>query len=429
MPDPRGTKGRTVIAASFVTMAILYGIWYSYGVFFVAILRDLRWSRSLVAGAFSVFTLVHGASGSFVGALSGRFGPRRVLLAGGLLLALGLVLTAQTTHWWHLYLFFAGIAALGIGLGGFVPLVVLVREWYPSRVATMVGIASAGIGVGISAMGPISQFMIERIGWRWTFRVLALVVVCWAIPSTLWLLKSRPAGASGQGEPVTDAGATLRGPSWVLRDALGTWRFWGLSLSFMTGNVVPQMLFVHQVAFLVDHGEAAMVAATVAGIAGLVSIPGKFGWGVLSDRKGRELTYSLGFGCLALSIVLLALAGRFPNSSLPYVYAIVMGAGYAVTAPVLPAISSDLFGGPGFSSIFGALHMSMGFGSALGAWGAGQIFDVTGSYATAFGLALGFAALSPAILWIVGPRRPNPPPGRGKNRGQGPGVREQGREG
>jgi MFS family permease len=261
-------------------------------------------------------------------------------------------------------------------------------------------------------VGPISQFMIERIGWRWAFRVLALVVVCWAIPSTRYLLKSPPAGASGQGERLPDPGATVRGPTWVLKDAVRTWRFWGLSLSFMTGNVVPQMLFVHQVAFLVDHGVAAMVAATVGGVAGLASIPGKFGWGVLSDRRGRELTYGLGFGCVALSVVLLALAGMFPNSSLPYVYAIVMGAGYAVTAPVLPAISSDLFGGPGFSSIFGLLHMSMGIGSALGAWGAGRIFDLTGSYTAAFGLAFALALLSPAILWLVGPRRPNPPPCR-----------------
>jgi MFS family permease len=408
----RDRRGWVVVGASFVTMAIFYGIWYSYGVFFVAILRDLGWSRSLVAGAFSIFTLIHGASGSFVGPLSRRVGARRVVLAGGLLLALGLVLTAQTTQWWHLYLFFAGIAALGIGLGGYVPLVVLVREWFPLQVGAMTGLASAGIGVGICLVGPVSQFMIDQIGWRWTYRFLALAVVLWSLPATIWLLRSAPARVPGRERPVADRGATVRGPYWTLKDAVRTRRFWGLALAFMSGNVVPQMLFVHQVAFLIDHGAADMVAATVGGIAGLVSIPGKFAWGLLSDRKGRELTYSLGFGCIGLSIGLLVLAGAFPHTGLPYVYAVVMGVGYAVTAPVLPAISSDLFGGPRFSSIFGVIHMSMGFGSALGAWGAGRIFDLTGSYTEAFWVAIGLSVLSPAILWSVGPRRSNPPPAR-----------------
>jgi len=412
-------RGWIVVGASFVTMAIFYGIWYSYGVFFVAILRDLGWSRSLVAGAFSVFTLIHGASGSFVGPLSRRLGARRVVLAGGLLLALGLVLTAQTTLWWHLYLFFAGIAALGIGLGGYVPLVVLVREWFPLQVGAMTGLASAGIGVGICLVGPASQFMIDEIGWRWTYRILALVVLLWTLPTAIWLLRNAPARIAERDRAMPGRGATVAEPYWTLRDAVRTGRFWGLALAFMSGNVVPQMLFVHQVAFLVDHGAADMMAATVAGIAGLVSIPGKFAWGLLSDRKGRELAYSLGFGCIGSSIGLLVLAGAFPHTPLPYVYALVMGIGYAVTAPVLPAISSDLFGGPRFSSIFGVIHMSMGFGSALGAWGAGRIFDLTGSYAEAFWLAIGLSVLSPTILWSVGPRRPNPPPGRAKSGGWG----------
>jgi OFA family oxalate/formate antiporter-like MFS transporter len=405
-------RGWVVVGASFVTMAIFYGIWYSYGVFFVAILRDLGWSRSLVAGAFSVFTLVHGASGSCVGTFSRRVGARRVIFVGSLLLALGLILTAQTTQWWHLYLYFAGVAALGIGLGGYVPLVVLVRDWFPRQVGAMTGLASAGIGVGICLVGPVSQFLIDQIGWRWTYRILALVVVLWSLPATLWLLRSAPAReAAGREGSAPDRGATVGGPYWTLKDALRTGRFWGLALAFMSGNVVPQMLFVHQVAFLIDHGAADMAAATVGGIAGLVSIPGKFAWGVFADRKGRELAYSLGFGCMGLSIGLLVLAGVFPHTGLPFLYAVVMGIGYAVTAPVLPAISSDLFGGPGFPSIFGVIHLSMGFGSALGAWGAGRIFDLTGSYAEAFWLATGLSVLSPAILWCVGPRRLNPPPG------------------
>lgn len=415
---PQSRRGWIVVATTSVTMALFYGIWYSYGVFFVALLREFGWTRSIVAGAFSIFVLVHGTSGTFVGALAGRSGPRRVILIGGLTLALGLFLTAETTQWWHLYVSFAGIAALGIGLGGFVPSVVLVREWFPSKVATTVGIASAGIGVGISVVAPLSQFLIERIGWRWTYRVLAMAVTAWIIPSTIWLLKNPPASIAGDRADVRahEDIPPVGGPHWTLAAAGRTWRFWGLALAFMTGNVVPQMLFVHQVAYLVDQGVAALAAAAVGGIAGLVSIPGKFAWGILSDRTGRELTYSLGFGCIGVSIGLLVLAGAYPGSGLLYLYAVVMGLGYAVTAPVMPAISSDVFGGPGFSAIFGSLHMALCLGTAVGSWGGGKIFDVTGSYTVAFWLALGLAVFSPALLWVVGPRHPNPPHAHGRPR-------------
>ena len=83
--------GRTV-AATFVTLGLAYGVWYSFAVFLVALLRDFGWSRSVVAGAFSTFTLVHGLLAYPIGWLCDRIGPRRLVLAGGVLLAAGLVL-------------------------------------------------------------------------------------------------------------------------------------------------------------------------------------------------------------------------------------------------------------------------------------------------------------------------------------------------
>jgi MFS family permease len=155
---------------------------------------------------------------------------------------------------------------------------------------------------------------------------------------------------------------------------------------------------------------SALVGATVVGIVGVASVAGKAGWGTLSDRVGREPTYSLAFACVALSVGVLALAGAHPRTLLPYAYAVLIGVGYAVTAPLTPAISSDLFGGPQFPRIFGMLHLANSLGGALGAWVAGLIFDATGGYALALPIAAGMAVLAPALLWAVAPRRPNPAP-------------------
>jgi len=287
---------------------------------------------------------------------------------------------------------------------GWVPSVVLIRGWFPTRFATVMGLASAGIGVGITAMVPLAQALIEIVGWRWTFRIFGLAVIGWLLPAATWLLREPP--------PAPPAAGRRGGQAyWRLATALRDRGFWALAGAFFTGTLVHQVLLVHQVAYLVDHGVSAMAAATVGGVVGLVSIGSKVGWGVLSDRIGRETAYTLAFGFAALGIGLLVLAGRLPLAVFLYGYAIAAGVGYGVLSPVQPAAASDLFGGPGFSTIYGTLYVAVSVGGAFGAWMAGALFDLLGSYSLALGLTLLNALASPTLLWLAAPRRPHPPPG------------------
>ena len=100
-----------------------------------------------------------------------------------------------------------------------------------------------------------------------------------------------------------------------------------------------------------------------------------------------------------------------PHPSLPFLYGVLIGVGYAVTAPLSPAAASDLFRGRHFGAIFGTLNLSNSFGGAVGAWAGGWIFDLTRSYAWALWIALVFAVCAPLLLWLVAPRRPHPAPG------------------
>lgn len=96
-PISRSTAQRT-LAVTLITMALVYGTRYAYTVFLLARLRDFGWSRSALAGAFSVFTLVHGAMNPALGWLCDRLGPRRIIAAGGLLLALALWADSLRNH-------------------------------------------------------------------------------------------------------------------------------------------------------------------------------------------------------------------------------------------------------------------------------------------------------------------------------------------
>jgi len=406
-------RGWIVVAATFITQILIYGIWYGYSVVLVSLLREFGWSRSLVSGAFSTFVMVHGLLGPVIGWLLRRFGPRRLIMAGAVLMGFAMFLMAETTQWWHLYLAFGILAAFAMSLAGWIPSVVLVGGWFPDRYATAIGIMGSGIGVSIFALVPLTQVLIETFGWRWAYRILALAVVAWVLPATLCLVRDPPPGdppkVGSTSHRHTECGGSASG-YWTLASAVRTWQFWGVAGVYFTGNFVTQMLLIHQVAYLVDHGVPVMTAAALGGAVGLVSIGGKIGWGALSDRTTRPLAYGLAFACVAVSIGGLVLAGWYPTSYLPYVYAVLIGIGYAAMAPLLPAIASDLFAGPGFSMIFGALYTLGGCGLAAGTWSAGWIFDVTGSYSGALWLGLVMTALSPVLMWMVAPRRPHPAP-------------------
>jgi MFS family permease len=390
-------------------MILMYGVWYGYSVFLVALLREFGWSRSLVSGAFSTFVMVHGLLGPVIGWLLPRFGPRRLIMAGAVLMGIAMFLMAETTQWWHLYLAFGVIAAVAMSLAGWIPSVVLVGGWFPDRYGTAIGIMGSGIGISIFALIPLAQLLIETFGWRWAYRILALAVVAWVLPATLWLVRDPPQGGqsevSGNADTHVEPERSPRG-SWTFAGGVRTWQFWGVAGVYFTGNFVTQMLLIHQVAYLVDHGVPAMTAAGLGGAVGLVSIGCKIGWGALSDRTTRPLAYGLAFVFVAVSIGALVLAGRYPTSYFPYLYAILIGIGYAAMAPLLPAVANDLFAGPGFSMIFSVIYTVGALGLAAGTWSAGWIFDASGSYAGALWLGLSMAALSPLLMWMVAPRRP-----------------------
>jgi MFS family permease len=390
--------GRSVVA-TFVTLGLVYGIWYSFAVFLVALLGEFGWSRSVLAGAFSIFTLVHGLAAYPIGWCCDRFGPRRPVLIGALLLAAGLSLDALVTRPWHFYLTFGVLTALGVATAGWVPAVVVVQRWYPQRIGTMLGFTSAGIGVGIFLVGPLSQVLIDLVGWRDAYRALAVLVAFWIVPAALWLLRDPPRRAAAA--PTGGVAAAEAG----LRAAAASRRFWLIALAQGSASFANQMLLAHQVAYLVDHGVTALAAASVVGVVGLASIVGKGGGGWASDTVGRELTYTAGMSLVATSIATLGILALTGGAGWAYLYGALIGVGYAVTAPLMPAVVSDLYRGRNFGAIFGAIQVANAVGGSAGPWSAGRIYDATGTYAPAFVAALVATGVSTAAMWIVAPRR------------------------
>ncbi|MBK6961952.1 MAG: MFS transporter [Gammaproteobacteria bacterium] len=403
-------SGAIIVATLFCTLGLLYGVWYSYSVFLVALVGDFGWSRSVTAGAMSVFILVHGGFGPIAGRLVERFGPRRLMLVGSLVMASGLALTALIQTWWQLYLSYGVLTAVGLGACGWVPSVILAEKWFPNRVGTALGIVTAGIGVGILGVVPLTNFLVETFDWRRAFQVLAVLVAVVIAPAALFILREPKASPPLPKHRPGAASAPPPAHYWTVRSALRSRAFRFAVLAFFTGGSLSQMLLMHQFAFMVDHGVAKTAGSLIVGVIGITSIPAKIVWGSLSDRIGREVTYSFGLACILLSVLCLAFIGALPGLAMPIAFALLLGTGYAANAPIIPAAARDLFAGPKFPSIFGTLSMFAALGGATGSWLGGALHDLTGDYRAMLLVAGALAICAPCMLWIAAPRRPQPPP-------------------
>jgi MFS family permease len=415
--------GWLIVGFSFITLALVYGIWYSFSVFFVALLKEFGWSRSVGGGAFSIFIILSGVIGPYVGNIVYSAGPQKVIIWGSLFLGAGLALCSTTQTWWQFYIFFSVITAVGLGTAGWVPNVVLVQQWFKEKRGLPMGIISSGIGIGILICVPFIQYLITWAGWRMAYRIMAILIPLTVISAALAFLKRPPQSVSypiemgSRPTPMKDPlviDENWVSQSWTVRQALKTKPFWLLALSFLFSSFIIQSVFTHQVAFFVDHGMEALFASYIVGMVGLVSLGGKILWGTLSDKIGREMTYTMGTTCFLLGLITLILYSAFSSPILTYLFPIFFGLGYASTAALPPLITADFFEGRAYGSIFGWLMMLVGIGGAFGSWLAGFLYDHLGSYVPVFILMMVVALFSCLNIWWAAPRKIRMVPGKRK---------------
>ncbi|MHB1006152.1 MAG: MFS transporter [Chloroflexota bacterium] len=426
MKQGRVFYGWVVVGVAFISLAIAYAIWNSFSIFLVAISADFGWSRGSTAAAFSIFTIVYAVMSPVAGVAVDRFGPRVVVPLGAFILAAGLFTSSRVEQVWQLYVGYGIFTAIGVNLIGTLVNFSVLANWFSRRRGTATGLAAAGIGVGTLILVPGSQMVINLAGWRMAYVVLAvvtLVAVPWVAmvfyrhhPEEMGLL---PDGGSGNAPPAgcrPPAQVRIADESWARREwsvgvAVRTRAFWMLFVSMMAGTVSHQSVMIHQVAYLTDRGFDPMLGASLVGMVGLFGSVGKVFWGWISDRIGREVTWTLGMGCVILGVIVLWTINDVSRPWVTYLYAGLFGFGYGVNAPLCSAAAADLFQGKRFGSIYGALYVGSGTGSSLGPWLSGVLFDLTGAYFASIVMSVIAGFISVAAFWIAAPRKVREVPG------------------
>ncbi|MBU2644669.1 MFS transporter [bacterium] len=374
-------RGWLAVGCAFASMFICFGIAYSFGAFFNSMSSEFGASSSATSAVFSITTFIFFSGGMISGGATDRFGPKPVLIFGGLVMGLGLYLTSLAESIWIGYVTYG----LGVGIGvscGYVPMLAVVGAWFEKRRAAAIGIAVTGIGFGTLLMAPLAANLISRYGWRQTYLIFGILSV--VVLVLCGLITPRPPVAPGL-ELKKSLGELVSMP---------VFRYMYLSALLIT--LALFFPFVFLVPYAKTQGIQEVAAASLVGVIGAASIVGRLGFGALGVRFSRIHLFQLTFILVSISFIFWMLASA--SFAMLVIFAIILGFGYGGFIALSPTVASELFGLVGLGSILGTLYTAAGFGGLLGPPMAGFLIDTTGSYTIAIIAALTMAFLAFLLL-------------------------------
>jgi MFS family permease len=392
--------GWVVVAAGFMVMFLTYGVQYSFGLFFAALSSEFGWSRASLSGVFSLYAGTYSFLGLVAGRLTDRWGPRRVVLLGGLLLGSGLAL-AGTVH--TLPPLYATYLVAGLGMStAYVATSTTAVRWFAARRGFAVGLVMGGAGVGLLVCPPVVAFLIDRTGWRHAYLIIGTTLGLLLVGLS-GLLVREPASRGllpygGRAAGPGDGAAP--GPSWPAARALRHRAFLALAGVYTLSWIPVFLAPVHLVPLAQDLGLPASVGATALSVLGGGSLAGRVVMGALSDWIGRRAALAVSLALQALSFGALALptgAGSLLGAAALYGFA------YGAVTALMPAIVTDFFGPAHAGSLVGLIFGIAGPTASLGPVLGGYLFDRTGSYAWAFAAAAGLNLAALALLAVATP--------------------------
>jgi MFS family permease len=403
-----GRQGWLVLAGAFTAFTLSAAIMHSYPVYLVAFIAEFGWSRGETSIAYSVSQLVAGASSPLVGNLVDRLGPRRLLLLGGGLLVAGLAASAAMSALWQVVLLYGFLMTFGANCLGLVVFVPMLSRYFVRWRGTAISIVQSANGIARGLSAPLVQLLISGIGWRTTYLVQAVFLAACVLPLEMLFRRAERvpaavAAASSGSAPIPAAPEPAR-RGWTLVEAMRTPHFWLLFAVYMFTGLGSFFVSLHQLAFAVDVGFDKVYAAEVLGAGAFLAVPGIVVTGASSDYIGREASAILAYGISIIGVVCALFITSPDQHLLLWLHACFFGLTWGARGPAITAKTADLFPGPHLGTILGVITIGSGIGSALGSWGAGLIFDLSGSYRLAFILSILSYAAGVIAFWAL--RRP-----------------------
>lgn len=381
-----------VLACGAAIVTLSMGIRHGFGLWLLPITQEQGWTRENFAFAMAIQNLSWGVFGIFAGMLADRFGGFRVIVAGALLYALGLVGMALATST-LVFTLTAGIL-IGAAQAGTTYAVIygiIGRQIPAERRSWAMGMAAAAGSFGQFLMVPVEGFLIIQFGWQEALLMLAAATLLMA--PIAWGL--REPGFSGQATLVKREQTILQ----ALREAFGYRSFQLLMAGYFVCGFQVVFIGVHMPSYLKDNDLSPQVASYALALIGLFNVFGTYAAGVLGQRLAKRKILSFIYFMRSVAISLFLLAPLTPWSV--YLFSSAMGLLWLSTVPPTNAIVAQVFGIAHLSMLGGFVFFSHQLGSFLGVWLGGLLYDQTGSYNVVWYISIALGLFAAAINWPI----------------------------
>ena len=266
-------RARAIVAALAVTQTIGYGaLYYSFAILLTPLAHDLHASTTAVTGAFTAAVLAGAVVAVPVGRRLDRHGGRGLMTTGSLAGTALLASLSMVDSLVALYAVWIGIG-LASAMAFYEAAFAVIVTWYPSpqRRANALLAVTVVAGFASSVFLPLTGALVDRYGWRTAVVILAAAHGLITVPLHAVLVR-RPIRSANAGPTGTDSHTARRN---AVRTALHDRYFWIFTVAFVANAAALSTLTVHLVAYLVELGHAAVFAATVAGLLGVLSVTGR----------------------------------------------------------------------------------------------------------------------------------------------------------
>ena len=382
----RSWRSPIVILACGCLIAVIgFGARFGLAFLLTPISSAHAWGRDVFSLALAIQMLLWGAAQPLTGAIADRFGPTRILSAGAIIYALGLVTMPYATTPAMLYLtagVFIGVGLAGssftIVMGGFGKL--MPQNW--RSVAFGAGTAAGSFGQFV--FSPLAVALISAYGWESTLAIFASLVLL-VVPLSLSLAMPPAERVFVRQQSLTQA----------LIEAFGHRSYVLLMLGYFTCGFQTFFIGVHLPAYLMDRGLPAQVGGWALAIIGLCNIVGSIGSGWLGNIMPKRFILA---GIYFARSVVIAFYVTSPTSAAgTLIFAAVMGLLWLSTIPPTSSLVAIMFGTRWLAMLLGVAFLSHQFGGFLGVWLGGYLFEMTGSYDTVWWIAVLLGLLSAVI--------------------------------
>ena len=371
-----------LLVCAALILAVSFGVRQSFGLFLEPMTSEFGWNVGVFAFAVALQNLLWGLSQPLFGVLADRVGVVRTALLGALLYLLGLLVMAYGGTPGSLYFGTGFLVGFGVSGTSFsLILAAVARSTVAERRSLALGIVSAGGSLGQVVMPLVAQGMVGSFGW-----LAGMLVFCVFAGMMMPL-----AFGMARADRVTHGGAQASLGD-AVREAAAHRGYWLLNAGFFVCGFHVAFIATHLPGYLATLDFNPSLAAWALATIGLFNVVGSFAAGILGGTHRKK--YVLSWIYLLRSIVFAAFLIAPMTEITVVLLAACIGVLWLSTVPLTGGLVGQIFGPRYMATLFGVVMMSHQLGGFFGAWVGGYVFDLTGSYDTAwvFATALGLAS-------------------------------------